>query len=85
MAKRYPTPTIPNCPDCKIPMAAGFGLDQSSGIATDRSTWVAGTAEDSMWTGLKLTGKLVFPITIFRCETCGLLRSYAFRPGERHG
>lgn len=38
-----------------------------------------------MWTGLKLTGKLVFPITSFRCGTCGLLRSYAFRPGERHG
>lgn len=83
--KRYPTPKIPTCPDCGIHMEPGMIPDANNAIYATRSAWVPGFADESMLSGLKLTGKLVFPITSFRCGQCGLLRAYAFRPTQRHG
>lgn len=82
---RYPSPRIPQCPDCKVDMAPGLIPDDWNALYTDRSSWVPGRPDDSLLTGLKLSGRLVFPISAFRCPKCGLLRSYAFRPSQRHG
>ena len=81
----YPTSRIPQCPDCKVDMEPGIIPDTWNALVTDRSAWVPGIPEDSLLTGLKLSGKLIFPIVAFRCAKCGLLRNYAFRPSQRHG
>lgn len=66
----------PVCPKCNTAMEPGFVLDQS--YATNvQSTWVGGTAERSIWTGVKLKGHQRLPITTFRCPACGYLESYA--------
>ena len=83
--KRYPTPKQPTCPDCGVVIEAGFIPDSWNALASDVSNWVSGQAKDDMWRGLKLSGKLAFPITSFRCGRCGLLREYAFRPSQRLG
>lgn len=82
---RYPSPKVPQCPDCKVDMEPGLIPDNWNAIYTDQSSWVQGKPEDRMLTGLKLSGRPVFPITAFRCSKCGLLRSYAFKPSQRHG
>lgn len=79
-----PIPTIPNCPTCKEAMSEGFTLDQTYG-STNQTSWVEGKPVNSFWTGIKLKGRLIYPVTTFRCRTCGLLQSYCFRPAERHG
>jgi hypothetical protein len=66
-------------------MEPGLIPDNWNALMSDRSSWVPGMEEDSLMTGLKLGGRLVFPITAFRCGKCGLLRNYAFKPSQRHG
>ena len=80
----HPQKTIPDCPDCKQAMYEGFTLDQTYG-STNQGRWVEGRPETSIWTGLRLKGRRIFPVTTYRCGSCGLLRSYCFRPLERHG
>ncbi|MBL7938179.1 MAG: hypothetical protein JNL43_02365 [Flavobacteriales bacterium] len=82
---RYPAPKTPQCPDCKVDMEPGIIPDTWNALVSDRSAWISGIPGDNLLTGLKLTGKLMFPIVSFRCGKCGLLREYAFRPTERHG
>lgn len=65
-------------------MEEGFTLDQTYG-GTNQGSWVQGKPTSSFWTGIKLKGRLIFPMTTYRCSSCGLLRSYSFRPAERHG
>lgn len=62
------------CPDCSLPMEEGFTLDQGA-AATPQSRWVKGALERSFWFGVKNTPRLL--ITTYRCEACGLLKSYA--------
>jgi len=66
-------------------MEPGVIPDTWNAVQTDRSAWVAGLPEESTWRGLKLTGKLAYPIVSFRCSRCGLLKEYAFRPSQRLG
>jgi len=84
MSASYPAPITPHCSNCQEPMEPGFVVDHTYGSSL-QSSWVEGKPVDSFWTGLKLKGRLVFPVTTFRCRSCGLLHSYAFRPSERHG
>ena len=67
------------CPDCSAPMEEGFILDQGA-PAHPQSSWVKGPPQRSFWIGLKTKPR--FAIATFRCEGCGLLKSYARPPAE---
>lgn len=71
----------PKCPTCKEEMTTGFSLDHTYGTNL-QGMWVEGHPENSFWTGLKLKGRKVLPVTTYRCPSCGLLQSYA-RPEQR--
>jgi hypothetical protein len=68
------------CPKCDRRMHAGFFLDSKHGERRGLTEWVAGAPEKSFWMGLKIKGRQVLPVTVFRCERCGFLESYAL-PG----
>lgn len=64
------------CPKCAGSMTEGFVLDKTHG-SVGVSRWVEGTAEMSVWTGVKLAGRPQAPISTWRCGRCGFLESYA--------
>jgi hypothetical protein len=64
------------CPKCKGRMEEGFLLDKTHG-GTLAAHWVEGPPERSFWTGVKVRGKRIRPVQVFRCTSCGLLESYA--------
>jgi hypothetical protein len=66
----------PNCPKCLRAMEAGFIPDRSYS-ATLLSSWVEGPPTKGLLGNLKLSGKRQFPITVYRCTSCGYLESYA--------
>ncbi|NOT49414.1 MAG: hypothetical protein HOP17_16945 [Acidobacteria bacterium] len=64
------------CPDCSGVMVEGFILDMTyGGRLVPR--WLRGKPEESIWTGVKTSGKECRSVESYRCEQCGLLRSYA--------
>ena len=65
------------CPDCGRLMKEGFLLDRGDNHSTRAGVWVEGPPERSMWFGLKLRGKRKYSVAAWRCESCGLLKSYA--------
>jgi ribosomal protein S27AE len=69
-------PQSKECPKCAGSMAEGFVLDRSHG-SVGVSSWVEGTAEKSVWTGVKLAGRPQSPIATWRCGRCGFLESYS--------
>lgn len=72
-------------PGRKVDMGPGLIPDSGNAIYTDRSAGVQGKTEDSMFTGLKLSGRLVFPITAFRLRQMRPAPELRLRPGQRHG
>ena len=70
------TERVPACAKCGQLMEAGFVLDRAQG-AVAQSSWVDGTPTPSIWTGLKLKGHQLVPVTTYRCTKCGYLESYA--------
>ena len=65
-----------NCPKCSSRMEAGFVLDQTHG-GYARAPWVPGQPIPSFWTGLKVKDLQQFPVTTYRCNSCGFLESFA--------
>ena len=65
------------CPDCSRSMKEGFLLDRGHHNQTTPGAWVEGPPERSLFFGLKLRGKRRFAVVTWRCESCGLLKSYA--------
>lgn len=65
----------PSCPDCNRPMEEGFIIDETHG-GRGIGSWVAGQAEKSIWTGIKMRGRRKIPILAMRCPRCGLLKLY---------
>ena len=66
------------CPKCGGAMAKGWTPDYlSAGIAQSR--WVDGEPHRSSLWGIRINAKeqSTYLITIFRCEACGYLESYA--------
>lgn len=57
-------------------MVEGFVLDLTYG-GQMVPRWIKGKPERSVWTGVKAKGKECRSVQAFRCENCGLLRSYA--------
>lgn len=72
-----PAARVPGCPTCRTTMEEGFTLDRAQGGVAAQSAWVDGVPEPSIWTGLRLTGRMRPPATTWRCPECGLLESYA--------
>ena len=66
----------PHCPDCDRVLEEGFLLDHTHG-GQGVLNWVAGLAEKSVWTGLKMRGRTRVPVLAMRCPRCGLIRMYA--------
>ena len=68
--------TEPKCPDCGVTMEQGVLLDHGHG-ELHQSEWIEGAPERSIWFGLKTRGKIKHHVVSYRCERCGLLKSYA--------
>jgi len=64
------------CPRCSGAMEPGFTVDEGHGTKSVPK-WAAGEPERSIWTGLKLRGKDLRPVSTYRCRRCGYLESYA--------
>ena len=56
-------------------MEPGFLIDETYGWR-GLTSWVAGVAETSIWTGVKMKGRQKMPVTAMRCPRCGLLKLY---------
>jgi hypothetical protein len=66
----------PICPKCQHSMEIGFILENDQG-AYRTAQWADGTPIRSVWTGLKMKGKLIHQVDTYRCKHCGYLESYA--------
>jgi predicted nucleic-acid-binding Zn-ribbon protein len=66
------------CPKCQHPMAQGF-IDKRIPEPNYISQWVEGKPERSFWKGLKVSPEKSYPITTYRCVSCGFLEAYALR------
>ena len=66
----------PRCPKCAEPMDEGFIVDYTYG-GQAAASWVEGPPQRSIWTGLKLGGKVKRQVATFCCPKCGFLESYA--------
>lgn len=72
------------CPDCNGIMVEGFILDMTyGGRLVPR--WLRGSPEESFWAGVKTSGKECRSVETYRCEQCGLLRSYASKEVDPPG
>lgn len=58
-------------------MIVGFLVDKGDHSTPSQQKWASGEPERSFWSGLKLKGKDVLPVTTYRCIGCGYLESYA--------
>ena len=58
-------------------MHVGYLLEGRDGERRGATEWVAGAPEKSFWMGVKLKGRPVLPVSVYRCERCGYLESYA--------
>jgi ssDNA-binding Zn-finger/Zn-ribbon topoisomerase 1 len=79
---------MPNttCPDCGGTMQLGYTADRGDYSVAAQGFWVEGAPEMSkflgMDAGLKIKDRARYDIVTYRCERCGLLKSYA-RPEDR--
>lgn len=65
------------CPKCEGEMLEGFTLEIGTYDSASQETWIAGKPEYEFWTGLKISGRLRYAVTSFRCVKCGFLEQYA--------
>jgi hypothetical protein len=57
-------------------MSEGFLRDHTYG-ASMVTEWVAGPPERSLWGGVKTGDRTHLRVTVYRCDLCGYLESYA--------
>ena len=69
------------CPECSVPMAAGFIVDVSHGVRL-AARWLEGAPERNWGPSVKIKGKACFEVEAWRCPQCGLLRSYATKKAK---
>jgi len=55
------------CSRCNSDMEKGFLLEKGDGGILSSQTWVAGKADQSFLSRVRLKGKMVYNITTFRC------------------
>ena len=70
------------CPKCQGPMEEGFALDRGHYDSKRVAQWVEGQPERSFWSGIKTKDRRIFEVSVFRCERCGFLESYATHPKD---
>ncbi len=74
------------CADCGGAMQRGYLGDRGHGNVAGTAFWVEGEPETArflgMPAGLKVTDRARYDVSTWRCERCGLLKSYA-RPEDR--
>lgn len=64
------------CSDCGGVMVEGFILQPApGGYAVSR--WIKGEPQRSWWRGIKTKDVECRAVETYRCEACGLLKSYA--------
>ena len=68
---------LPECPKCGRSMHPGYLLESKHADRQAATEWVAGPPEKSFWTGVTTKNRTVLPVTVYRCERCGYLESYA--------
>ena len=68
---------LPLCPKCSVPMEEGFMADLGLMGANQLARWTAGPAVKSFATGVRKVSRKQYRVQTFRCDTCGLLQSYA--------
>lgn len=71
------------CLRCGGTLVEGFVLDQSHGASTV-PTWVEGSPERSIWTGVRLSGKPRHDIASWKCRSCGFIEHYAASGPSAH-
>ncbi|MGI8788440.1 MAG: PF20097 family protein [Pyrinomonadaceae bacterium] len=65
------------CPKCGGAMTEGFIFDRGHYNAKSQQVWVEGIPEESIWSGLKTSGKDAYNVEAFHCEKCGFLEFYS--------
>jgi predicted nucleic-acid-binding Zn-ribbon protein len=69
--------TIPRCPKCQKSMEEGHVPDVAHGQVW-QAKWAPGAAETRrFFGGIKMRAKEQFPLTAFRCPSCGYVELYA--------
>ena len=58
-------------------MVLGVVVDRGHMSVRMVPTWVAGALQKGWLGGLKIKGGRELPVVTYRCESCGLLESYA--------
>jgi ribosomal protein L40E len=66
-----------SCLRCNGRMEKGALLNRDSNGGKSLGQWVEGVPKRSIWTGLKLRGLKLLPVTAFRCRNCGHIELYA--------
>ncbi|HVF47691.1 MAG TPA: PF20097 family protein [Pyrinomonadaceae bacterium] len=65
-----------DCPKCGTEMAQGFILDRSHYDSKSQQVWVAGSVEQSFWSGIRTSDRDAFNVEAFRCAAFGRLDLY---------
>ena len=79
---------MPNttCAECGGTMRLGFTADQVHRSTLTQAVWVEGEPEVAKFLGmpggLEVKDRACYDVVTYRCERCGLLKSYA-RPEDR--
>jgi hypothetical protein len=82
--------TMPSttCADCGGALQLGYMVDRGDYSVPTQAFWVEGEPEMGkflgMDAGLKVKDRARYDTVTYRCERCGLLKSYA-RPEDRCG
>lgn len=61
-------------------MYPGFLLELKDADRRTVTEWVSGAPEKSFWRGISTKDRMVYPVTVYRCERCGFLEGYALPP-----
>lgn len=67
------------CPKCDGSMELGF-VPELGYNSIARNVWLEGEPVPSFWTGIKISGKVLYAVQTYRCVSCGYLESYARTP-----
>ena len=58
-------------------MEVGVLLGDPRSDNREQEHWLEGVPDRSFWSGIKVEGRRLLPVTAYRCPACGWLDSYA--------
>lgn len=68
--------TTDKCAKCGGETIEGFIFDRGHYNAKTQQVWVEGIPEESIWTGIKTSGRAAFNVQAYRCNDCNFLEFY---------